>query len=118
MAYSLFLAEALFHISRHTVLFLADFANLADNCLRRECTKCKDLRHLRYLRATHISACINYLSQISLISQIIIASGEGSQRKDLRHLRYLRATHISACINYLSQISQISQIYFRSRKGM
>jgi hypothetical protein len=77
MAYSLFLAEALFHISRHTVLFLADFANLADNCLRRECTKCKDLRHLRYLRATHISACINYLSQISHISQIYFRSKKG-----------------------------------------
>ena len=74
MAYSLFLAEALFHISRHTVLSLADLANLADNCLRRECTKCKDLRHLRYLRATHISACINYLSQIPLISQIYFRS--------------------------------------------
>ena len=49
MAYSLFLAEALFHISRHTVLSLADGADLADNCLRRECTKCKDLRHLRHL---------------------------------------------------------------------
>ena len=118
MAYSLFLAEALFHISRHTVLSLADLANLADNCLRRECTKCKDLRHLRYLRATHISACINYLSQIPLISQIIIASGEGSQRKDLRHLRHLRENIISADNNYLSQISLISQIYFRSRKGM
>ena len=93
MAYSLFLAEALFHISRHTVLSLADFANFAENCLRRECTKCKDLRHLRYLRATHISACIINLSQISLISQIIIASGEGSQRKDLRHLRHLRENY-------------------------
>ena len=93
MAYSLFLAEALFHISRHTVLSLADLANFAENCLRRECTKCKDLRHLRYLRATHISACIINLSQISLISQIIIASGEGSQRKDLRHLRHLRENY-------------------------
>ena len=54
MAYSLFLAEALFHISRHTVLSLADFANFADNCLRRECTKCKDLRHLRYLRENYL----------------------------------------------------------------
>ncbi len=77
MAYSLFLAEALFHISRHTVLSLADFANFAENCLRRECTKCKDLRHLRYLRATHISACINYLSQISQISQIYFRSRKG-----------------------------------------
>ena len=77
MAYSLFLVEALFHISRHTVLSLADFANLADNCLRRECTKCKDQRHLRYLRATHISACINYLSQISQISQIYYRSKKG-----------------------------------------
>ena len=77
MAYSLFLVEALFHISRHTVLSLADFANFADNCLRRECTKCKDLRHLRYLRATQISACIHYLSQIPLISQIYFRSRKG-----------------------------------------
>ena len=41
--------------------------------------------------------CIINLSQIPLISQIIIASGEGSQRKDLRHLRYLRDNNISAC---------------------
>ena len=62
-----------------------------------EGSQSKYLRHLRYLRATHISVCIIYLSQIPLISQIIIASGEGSQSKDLRHLRNLRDNNFSAC---------------------
>ena len=54
----------------------------------------KDLRHLRHLRASHISVCIINLSQIPLISQIIIASGEGSQSKYLRHLRHLRENYL------------------------
>jgi uncharacterized protein YggU (UPF0235/DUF167 family) len=51
------------------------------------------------------------------ISQIIIASGEGSQSKYLRDLRYLRDIYFSACNNCLSQISQISQIIIASGEG-
>ena len=44
---------------------------------------------------------------MALISQIIIASGEGSQRKDLRHLRNLREINIPAR-EYISASNNIT----------
>jgi hypothetical protein len=45
------------------------------------------LRHLRYLRATHISACINYLSQISQILVSVVYKNLKNPSSDVLALR-------------------------------
>ena len=86
--------RSFFYLSQKAFfLSLADGADLADLYDRHMVRKVKICVICGICEKT-ISANINYLSQIS---QIIIASGEGSQRKDLRHLRNLRDNNFSAC---------------------
>ena len=87
-------------------LSLADFTDLADLLYQAEnvsnekicviCAICEKIITSRAFTVSRRKAFVFYLSQMAQISQIIIASGEGSQSKDLRNLRHLRENNISA----------------------